>query len=283
MANSLQDILNELDAGGYNDSRALINSQLSQLPAQYDAQIAGLNAQKDQAFQDIANNASSRGIAYSGIPIGEQAKYIGNTYLPALAKVRQSQNDQSTALQDALNKTNIEERGKAYGIWQNQQSLDASRAAAAASSKSLADLFNQNQNGNGNANANATPALFPGMSYKNGTGGNGGYNFSWGNKPVSAATYAKVNGLPLSKLIFNMAQSGDTTAANAYRDIISSSKPDSQGNYAISPQLMAKYSPLFWGEIPTQAAGPVSKSKKPLTPANLNFLGGWASPSALNR
>jgi hypothetical protein len=139
MAQQLQDILNSLDAG-YNPQRQSINAQLDKLPSQSEAQIAGLQSQKQNAFDGILNNARERGtgIAAGGIPLQEQAKYVGDNFLPAIARVKESQNNAQTSLSDALNNVNLQQRTQAYGIQGAQQDrdeaarqFDAQMAAAA--------------------------------------------------------------------------------------------------------------------------------------------------------
>lgn len=151
MAQALEDIIKELDAS-YAPSRQLINQQIDAIPTQADAQVAGLNSQKDQAFNDITDGARSRGIGFSGIPLAEQAKYTSSEFLPAVAKVRQAATDQKTSLLDALNKSSQEQRGQAYSVRESQLNRDqqaaqfaqeqaAARARAAGTASPLGALF----------------------------------------------------------------------------------------------------------------------------------------------
>lgn len=119
MAQNIDDIIKELDAG-YNPQRQSINNRLAQLPGQAEAEIGGLKAQQETSFNDITDGARSRGMGFSGIPIAEQAKYTANSFLPAVARVRQSQNEVSTSLTDAMNGINTEQRNKAFGIRETQ-------------------------------------------------------------------------------------------------------------------------------------------------------------------
>lgn len=119
MAQNIDDIIKELDAG-YNPQRQSINNRLAQLPGQAEAEIGGLKAQQETSFNDITDGARSRGIGFSGIPIAEQAKYTANSFLPAVARVRQSQNEVSSSLTDAMNGINTEQRNKAFGIRETQ-------------------------------------------------------------------------------------------------------------------------------------------------------------------
>lgn len=123
MARSLDAIVQELDAS-YNPSRQLINSRIDAIPGQGDAEIAGLKATQDQAFGDIVNGARDRGVAFGGIPLAEQAKYTAGTFLPAVAKVRQSQNDTKTSLLDALNGLNLDQRKYAQSVQSGELASD---------------------------------------------------------------------------------------------------------------------------------------------------------------
>ncbi len=128
MARTLDAILQELDAG-YNPSRTLINQRLDALPGQADAEIAGLQGQQTQAFNDITAGARDKGLGFSGIPLSEQARYTAGSFLPAVAKVRQSQNDVKSSLLGSLNDTNLDQRKTGMGIYQAELDRDERRAA----------------------------------------------------------------------------------------------------------------------------------------------------------
>lgn len=272
--------MKELDAS-YNPARDLINQQLTALPAQSDAQIAGLKATQDQAFNDITSGARDRGIGFSGIPLGEQAKYTASTFLPAVANVQATQNTNKNTLLSALNSIGMDQQKTALGLQQQQvqndlaqRAADAQARAAAASNAALGSLFSSQPP------ASSAPSLPAGMGFKNGSTGAKGFNFNWGSKPVSAATYAKVNNISIGDLLYSMAQSGDSTAAAAYKDIV-----NNKGN--ITPNLMNRYSSIFWGELPAATKAPAAKAaasrpvatvKNAYTPVNL-----FNNPLALKR
>jgi hypothetical protein len=147
MAQAIDDILKELDAG-YNPQRQAINDRITQLQPQADAQVAGLKQEQQNAFGDITNGARDRGIGFSGIPIAEQAKYTGSTFLPAVANVQSTLNTAKSSLYDNLNNINLDQRKTAYSIRDGQQTREqaaadaaAARAASAAQSTGLASLF----------------------------------------------------------------------------------------------------------------------------------------------
>lgn len=131
MAQALDQIMSELDQY-YKPQADVVNSQLSALPGQSQAQIAGLDQAKANAFNDITAGANSRGVLYSGIPIAEQGKYVGANYLPALANVQKAQTDQTTALQGKLADITAQKAQQAYSIRQQQLDADAKAQQAAA-------------------------------------------------------------------------------------------------------------------------------------------------------
>lgn len=151
LAQALTDILQELDAG-YAPSRQLIQQQIDALPAQEQAQEQGLQGQQTQAFNDITNGARDKGIGFSGIPLSEQAKYTAGTFLPAVANLKTSVNNQKTSLLGSLNDSSQDQLKTALGLQSTQQAqdfqqqqADRAAAAAAASNNSLASLFGGGQ------------------------------------------------------------------------------------------------------------------------------------------
>ena len=130
MARDINQIMQELDSY-YAPSINSNQQQLNELPAYYTAQQQGLDQTKTNAFSDITAGANSRGVLYSGIPIGEQAKYVGGTYLPAVAALKQDQNQRTSTLQDSIAKIRQQQSQQAYGIRNDELQLDQQRAADA--------------------------------------------------------------------------------------------------------------------------------------------------------
>lgn len=128
MPQALNDILNSLNQV-YSPQRDVVNQQLGALPQQYSAQMAGLDQAKTNAFSDIVSGSNARGVLYSGVPINEQAKYVGSTYLPKVAALKGQEQQQTFALQDALNKIQQNQYNQAYGIQQNQSQQEAQAAS----------------------------------------------------------------------------------------------------------------------------------------------------------
>lgn len=80
---SLSDVYNELNSA-YAGGRDVINEQISGLGEKYGAQRTALEAEKVQGFDTINEQATGRGMAFSGIPLDEQAKYLSTKYLPGM-------------------------------------------------------------------------------------------------------------------------------------------------------------------------------------------------------
>lgn len=122
MAQNLDQIIQQLQ-GTYQPEIDSVQKQQAAMPGQQQAAEAGLTAQKDQGFTDILNQARSRGtgVAFGGIPLQEQSKYLSTTYLPAVANLKSSYNQQATSLQDAINSIYEKRNNQALGIQQFQQ------------------------------------------------------------------------------------------------------------------------------------------------------------------
>lgn len=118
---SLDDILASLNPA-YSGQEDVIGQQQAALPAKYEGQIAGVEAAKTNAFRDINRGANSKGLAFSGIPIEEQARYTGEKYAPALAGLKTQQNTESMSLSAALAALEGDKRLRALDTRGKQQS-----------------------------------------------------------------------------------------------------------------------------------------------------------------
>lgn len=147
----LDEILQELDAA-YSPQRQSIQTRLDALPAQADAEIAGLKAAQTDAFGEILGGARDRNMGFSGQPIAEQSRYTASQFLPAVARVRQSQNESRQGLFDALNNINLQRNQFGQQLYQTEldraeqarqfdRQLAAQRSAAGAQSNVLSGLF----------------------------------------------------------------------------------------------------------------------------------------------
>lgn len=119
-ARTLSQILSEL-APTYNPQIKAIQKRQALIPQQIASEEAGLGAKQTEAFDSILGGARRRGLGFSGIPLGEQARYTATEYLPALARLRQSGQEQALSLQDAILGINERKGTLAQQLYQQEQ------------------------------------------------------------------------------------------------------------------------------------------------------------------
>jgi len=206
---TLEQIISELNPT-FKAQTSAIQQQQALIPQQIQSQEQALNAQKDVAYEDIVSGARRRGLGFSGIPLGEQAKYAATQYAPALAGLRQQGQQQALTLQQAL--LGINERRDTLGqqiyqteqdrYFQSQEAEKNRRAQAAASAAlmpTLGSLGGQQQT------SNPLPKINRDKS--------GGYQFTDGyGTPINAAEYSQLTGVGYRQLLSQMASTGDKNA-----------------------------------------------------------------------
>lgn len=100
----------------------VINQQKAASAGIYDAQRAGLDAQKVKGFNDINTQATGRGMAFSGIPLNEQAEYLSTKYLPGIQAANAQQNMDALSYDRQSADLNANVFNKSFD-WKNQQVL----------------------------------------------------------------------------------------------------------------------------------------------------------------
>ncbi len=147
MAQSLDSILGELNAS-YDPSRKAINDRIAGLAGQEQADIAGLQGQQKQAFDDITQDAIGRGTFYGGAPIQEQQKYTSTAFLPAVAKLKGQYRGDRLSLVESLNGINLDAAKTANATRQSfmdreyqRQKDEADRAEARRATAAQATSF----------------------------------------------------------------------------------------------------------------------------------------------
>lgn len=118
---SLSDVYNELNSA-YAGGRDVINEQISGLGEKYGAQRTALEAEKVQGFDTINEQATGRGMAFSGIPLDEQAKYLSTKYLPGVQQLDYQQNAEVLTMRGQLADIDKEQRLGAMSRIDQQQS-----------------------------------------------------------------------------------------------------------------------------------------------------------------
>jgi hypothetical protein len=125
---TLDQIIGEIN-NTYQPQVDSLRKQQSMVPDELKSNEAALDAKKDQGFSDILSAARRRGtgVAFGGIPLAEQSKYLATDYMPALANMRGAATQKATSLEDAINQ--IYERRNTMGqqIYQGEQSLAENR------------------------------------------------------------------------------------------------------------------------------------------------------------
>lgn len=130
MARALDQIMAELESV-YSPQKDVYNQKLSALPGQQQAELGGLEAAKTDSFNQITQGANRRGVAFGGIPLAEQASYLGQSYLPAVANLKGKFAGLKSDLSLRLAELAAKQRQDAYGIRDYELQEDARREAAA--------------------------------------------------------------------------------------------------------------------------------------------------------
>lgn len=126
MARAIEQIMAELETA-YAPQKQAVQERMNQLPGYYEAQRAGAETAKTNAFQDIMRQANARGVGYSGAPIQEQQRYLGDRYLPALAQLSGQEGQERYGLQQALGQLGERQLTYAQQIRQKEMELDEAR------------------------------------------------------------------------------------------------------------------------------------------------------------
>lgn len=127
----------------YAQSQKVIQKRQAGLGAKYDAQRAGITAERGEGFNVINNQATARGGSFSGVPVEEQSRYLSTKYLPGLQQADYQQNEEDLTLQGELAGINkeirvgaigrIDQQKSALNSWNmQQQQLEAQRREAEA-------------------------------------------------------------------------------------------------------------------------------------------------------
>lgn len=134
MARALSDIIKELDST-YNPQRQrqrdLYNQGISDVNPQEEADLAGLNQAKQDSFKSIETGANRRGMFFSGIPLEEQAKYVGSQFLPGVANLKSRYATVRGNLKNTLYQSiaNLDENQRKFGqdIYNTEVAQDIER------------------------------------------------------------------------------------------------------------------------------------------------------------
>ena len=239
MARALTDILTELNTT-YNPRRQaqtdVYNQNLAAVDPQQQADLSGLEAAKKDSFSQIETGANRRGMFFSGIPLAEQAKYVGQNYLPAVANLQnryaQIRGNLRQSLADTLANIDTEQRKFGQDIYGQEVATDLERERIAAAERA----------------SRATAA--------SGSGFNPTFSTTGGGQVLGAT---KVN--PADQQLYNQmfvnpkgGQWGNQELVNDYNATLTSAR---YGNVADQKKIQFYHSfrpDLFGGNLPSFAA-----------------------------
>lgn len=253
---SLSQIMNDL-APASAQQTSLIQQQQAGLGAKYAEQQKGLDAQKAQDFTTINNQATGRGMAFSGIPLDEQATYLSTHYLPAIANLKQQQNDENIGLSKNLADIYSQQYNSAFNARQTQQgalnswNMQQMQLQAQAKEAEKQRKFEAEQNAANRAasaaNAAASRAASqPASPWQLGGSEGGGYtvfNSDGSRANIDLWTYVRGNGGSQQDLV-NLLANGDKNdrkAASNYAQNVSK-----YGQAAAFAQLQKDASTAFY-------------------------------------
>jgi len=100
-ARSLEQIINELNTSSQPQIQSIRNRKQG-LAGELQADEQALAGQQNRAFTQITDGARRRGLGFSGIPLGEQAQYASDVYLPALTRARNDFRNRELSLEEAI-------------------------------------------------------------------------------------------------------------------------------------------------------------------------------------
>lgn len=86
----------------YQPQVDLIKQQKAKLPERFEARRSALDQAKTNAFRDISQTANRRGMFFSGFQPEEQARHLGEQYLPGLQDIDTQQEDARMGLLEQL-------------------------------------------------------------------------------------------------------------------------------------------------------------------------------------
>ena len=98
----------------YKPSIENINQQIAQLASMYEAQKSSLQQAKENAFRDITKQSARGGMFFTGFTPREQARYLGEKYLPGLQQLTSQENAARLGLLGQI--ANIQGQQRAAGL-----------------------------------------------------------------------------------------------------------------------------------------------------------------------
>lgn len=267
---TLDQILQELSTtGGYNAQIENLKQQQALVPQNIQSNIEAANAAQTKAYEDIVTGARRRGVGFSGIPLGEQAKYSSTVYAPAILAAKEQGRTQALGLEQAMNQLISDRYGKAESIRQYEQNLaeqqrqanmqySAAAAAAAAQQRYnqiLADSLNRANQTNNTVQGRVEWSKDKGYQF-----------FDYQGNPINAVKYHQAvdTGMNFRDFLTQLNKAhADTNITNALQhvgnDYLVGAAPESLrnslGQLGITGSFRQNKAPLLSSRIP--AGGPL--------------------------
>lgn len=138
----LPDILAGLEPA-FAQTRNLYNQQKAGVAGQTESAKMALEAKKVRGFNNINDQAASRGVAFGGIPLNEQADYLSTEYLPGMQRIQEGATQRTDALSMAL--AQLEQDKYKTGLSTQQRQQDTLNQFLEAERQRKAQLFLQEQ------------------------------------------------------------------------------------------------------------------------------------------
>lgn len=117
---SLEEILAGLEPA-YAGVRQNVQAQQALIPQKFAGQRQAAEVAKTNTFRDIRTGAARGGNIWSGMPIEEQTRYLGEKYLPSLTNLSMQENTENLSLAGILAQLEQEKRLKGIDTRGTQQ------------------------------------------------------------------------------------------------------------------------------------------------------------------
>lgn len=157
-----------------------LQQQIATLPQQFEAQKSALQQAKENAFRDITKTASRGGMFFTGFTPREEARYLGEKYLPGLQQLsaqelsaRQGLMGQIAGLQSQQRLAGLSYLDQLEALRRAEEEAARNRAAAASAGFGGLDLgFGGGGDTTGGGETPATPKVSAEEQFKINTANN---------------------------------------------------------------------------------------------------------------
>lgn len=221
----------------YDPQEQFIQQQKAALPGQFAGQRASLEQAKVNAFRDISHGAQRKGMFFSGFQPAEQARYLGEKFLPGMQDISARQEQGRLGLLEQL----IGLRGQRAGeMTKFQEQLRQENLQRQQQEQQFAQQSRmQRSSGGGGSGQQSDP--YAGFSIER-KDDKAGFSFTGpGGRPISMVQYAQQTGTPLEQLL---RQSESQYDQRALQDIERLKKQGWPKN-VIENNIRQRYSALF--------------------------------------